>query len=318
MERLDYIIAISEEQNITKAAKRLFISQPALTKYINKIEKEYGVTLFDRSHSPITLTNAGKLFLSEKIKIELAERELRSKLLSLQNGKICLSIGTGHSRIQNWMPPLLEAFCAVHPDIGFSLISSGELALPRKLQHGEIDLAIGAFSTTELSGFSLCSLTREDLRLLVPISFGLFPPDFSVKDSLLHPYILDPQHLNQQNLISAGRNMGSYYNYQLLMQQYHIIPRREIIADSICAIKKLIQLGLGYGYVSVRNLADLQGQDGQYVAGCCTLPGLPLSRITTAAYNPRHPHAQLLEELISTLRQQIQSSQIPDSHYWET
>ena len=84
-ERLDYIIAIVEEQNITRAAKRLYITQPALTKYINKLEEEYGICLFDRKNSPVTLTEAGKLFLEEKTRIEVAEQNLRHRLELLKN-----------------------------------------------------------------------------------------------------------------------------------------------------------------------------------------------------------------------------------------
>ena len=43
MEQLHYLIAISEEKNITRAAEKLFVSQPALTRYIQKLEKEYGI-----------------------------------------------------------------------------------------------------------------------------------------------------------------------------------------------------------------------------------------------------------------------------------
>ena len=55
-EKWNYVLAIAEEQNLTRAAKRLFISQPALTLYLNRLEKELGVKLFDRSRTPILFT----------------------------------------------------------------------------------------------------------------------------------------------------------------------------------------------------------------------------------------------------------------------
>ena len=57
-EKLNYVIAVAEEQNLTLAAKRLFISQPALTLYLNRLESELGVKLFNRGKSPVTLTDA--------------------------------------------------------------------------------------------------------------------------------------------------------------------------------------------------------------------------------------------------------------------
>ena len=64
-EKWNYVLAIAEEQNLTRAAKRLFISQPALTLYLNRLEKELGVKLFDRSRTPILLTEAGKYYVEQ-------------------------------------------------------------------------------------------------------------------------------------------------------------------------------------------------------------------------------------------------------------
>lgn len=59
LEGFEYILAVAEERNLTRAAKRLFISQPSLTQYSNRLEAELGVRLFNRNSTPITLTPAG-------------------------------------------------------------------------------------------------------------------------------------------------------------------------------------------------------------------------------------------------------------------
>ena len=64
-EKLNYVLAIAEERNLTRAAKRLFISQPTLTLYLNRLEAELGVKLFDRSKTPIGLTEAGNYYIGE-------------------------------------------------------------------------------------------------------------------------------------------------------------------------------------------------------------------------------------------------------------
>ena len=58
-----YVLEVEKYRNITQAAKRLFISQPALTKQLNKLEKELGFSPFDRTHSPISVTPQGEIFL---------------------------------------------------------------------------------------------------------------------------------------------------------------------------------------------------------------------------------------------------------------
>ena len=57
---LYYVSVLAEEQNLTRAAERLYISQPALTAYLNRLEAELGVRLFDRTVIPIRLTEAGR------------------------------------------------------------------------------------------------------------------------------------------------------------------------------------------------------------------------------------------------------------------
>ena len=84
-EKLNYIIAIAEERNLTQAAKRLYISQPTLTLYLNRLENELGVKLFDRTKSPVTLTDAGAYYLEKMKKIYASEQALRSQIHFIAN-----------------------------------------------------------------------------------------------------------------------------------------------------------------------------------------------------------------------------------------
>ena len=101
---MDYFIAIVEEKNLTKAAQRLYISQPSLTRYVNRLEEEYGVKLLDRGQSPVELTAAGSLFLEEKLRIENTELNLRKKLKQLSNPQAKITIGIGYNRGTRWVP----------------------------------------------------------------------------------------------------------------------------------------------------------------------------------------------------------------------
>ena len=79
-DRLNYVLAIAEERNITAAAHKLYVSQPTLTVYLNRLESELGVKLFDRSRTPITLTPAGVYYIEEMKKIEESEQKMRSSI----------------------------------------------------------------------------------------------------------------------------------------------------------------------------------------------------------------------------------------------
>ncbi len=101
---MDYFIAIVEEKNLTKAAQRLYISQPSLTRYVNRLEEEYGVKLLDRGQAPVELAAAGSLFLEEKLRIENTELNLRKKLKQLSNPQAKITIGIGYNRGTRWVP----------------------------------------------------------------------------------------------------------------------------------------------------------------------------------------------------------------------
>lgn len=75
-----YCLEVEESKNITLAAKHLFISQPALSKQLNKLEKELGFQIFDRARSPITVTPQGELFLEFAHRYVDMERELLESL----------------------------------------------------------------------------------------------------------------------------------------------------------------------------------------------------------------------------------------------
>ena len=73
----EYFLTIAELGSLSKAAEKLYVSQPSLTQYINRLEDNLGIKLFDRSKSPINLTPAGELYL--KYAVDSMERKKKSQ-----------------------------------------------------------------------------------------------------------------------------------------------------------------------------------------------------------------------------------------------
>ena len=104
-EKLNYLTILAEEQNITRAAARLFVSQPALTAYLNRLEAELGTKLFDRSKTPIKITPAGAYYISEMEKISAQQDRLQHELkqidfdpeMKLNLSLIHISISSRHT-----------------------------------------------------------------------------------------------------------------------------------------------------------------------------------------------------------------------------
>lgn len=92
-----YVLEVDKCKNITLAAKHLFISQPALTKQLSKLEKELGFQLFDRAHTPITTTPQGELFLDFARRYQELEQDFQNDIaLSRHTPAVPVRIATTH------------------------------------------------------------------------------------------------------------------------------------------------------------------------------------------------------------------------------
>ena len=90
---MEYVYAVYHEKSFSAAARKLFISQPALSAAVKKVEKELGMPLFDRSALPIQLTTAGKAYIKAVQQILTIQKNLKGymgDLANLQSGNLSL------------------------------------------------------------------------------------------------------------------------------------------------------------------------------------------------------------------------------------
>ena len=109
--RLKVFFTVANRLSFTKAAKELFITQPAISKHIQELEEQYKIKFFERNGSKISLTNAGELLLKHTKSIFEVYREIdfdMSALINQQRGLLRLGASTTIS--QYIIPPLLARF----------------------------------------------------------------------------------------------------------------------------------------------------------------------------------------------------------------
>lgn len=282
MDRLEYILAIIEEKNITRAARRLYITQPTLTKYLNQLEEEYGVRLFDRTSSPIRLTEAGQLYVKKKLAMTEEERSLRAQLKELASQKITLTIGSGRTRGERFLPPALKSFCEKHPDIDIRIIFPDEADFYEKLKSGAIDLAFGVIDVTNNTDIEYLETTVEPMGIVVPLSWDFLPAGIDSSITFQHPFQITADMLNGKDVIIPGRSTGSDIAFMEMLSKYNIQFGRVITANSMVILRKLLEYGLGYSFLSVR----------QIPSNCvlCSVPGLSAKRIGRCAYQIGRAH----------------------------
>lgn len=165
---LKYFSVAAEELNFTRAAKRLFISQQALSIHISKMEEYYDVKLFDRG-VPLTLTDAGLALQRYAKEIFRSVDNCASELQDIKNFRqghlnICIPVTRGTIML----PPLLSAFHQLFPQIDLCLFekvaSAGQIT---ELHSGAADLYIG-YRPKDPENFVIIPLFQEKFVILVP------------------------------------------------------------------------------------------------------------------------------------------------------
>lgn len=139
----DYVLTVAEEKSFSKAAKRLFISQPSLSQYINRIENQLGVSLFDRSTTPLGLTYEGELFIETALKIKNLNEQLKKKyadITELKAGR--LNIGLTPSKATNPLPTILPYFKKKYPNIELIITEASSSELEELLSKGIVDVCM--------------------------------------------------------------------------------------------------------------------------------------------------------------------------------
>ena len=97
---LQYVVTVADCRNITQASKELFISQPSLSHALAQIEKEVGAKLFDRSHQPLTLTDAGRIYVKTARLILREKTDMKNRIADLKigsSGDIIVGIPSGRA-----------------------------------------------------------------------------------------------------------------------------------------------------------------------------------------------------------------------------
>ena len=143
-----YIRTVAQEGNITAAAKKLYVSQPSLSQMIRQVESEYGVTLFDRTVSPLRLTYAGEKYLEAANVMLTANERLENELREIrQENSGLLRLGISVQRAIQILPVALPWFTMQFPKVSVDLREEGSARLEKLLEDGEIDLALAAIES---------------------------------------------------------------------------------------------------------------------------------------------------------------------------
>ena len=169
----DYVLTVYKEGSFTKASEKLYVSQPSLSATIKRLEEKISAKIFDRSTTPVTLTETGKEYVKYALEIEQKEKDFEryvSDYTNLLAGKIRIS---GSSMFTAYvLPQMIADYNARHPKIEFEIFEDSTKNLMSKLALGTLDIVVdnAVINNDEISS---TLYTSELLLLAVPKSFSI-------------------------------------------------------------------------------------------------------------------------------------------------
>ncbi|MBP2058784.1 DNA-binding transcriptional LysR family regulator [Lactobacillus colini] len=241
---LRYFLVICQEKNITRAAQRLHLSQPSLSKQIKDLEDELGVTLFMRGHRKITLTEEG-YFLRDRAKeiVNLTDDTANS----LEKTKIIsgtLRIGLGESPAIYPIMQLLNRLILNYPEIKIELVDDIADTVERRLNQGTLDF-----------GIVMGDRLLDDFDSIILKPKNEFVAVFDGKLPLAQKALIKPQDLVDYPLIITSQThvegkfkdwFGKYY------------PKINIVANSNLSYNGSLLAQAGHlVHITYRDIADI-------------------------------------------------------------
>lgn len=251
--QLETFLLLSELGNMTETAKRRFLTQPAISTQIAKLEEELQSLLFNRTRQGMILTEAGEVFLDyarESIQRLEAGRFALSALKGLKHGS--LSIGGGATATTYLLPPKLAKFHEKFPNIRFYVREQASREIVEAVLAGELELGIVTLPLkiprSDQQKIALRPWISDELKLIVPKSHKL-----SRRKSFRWKDLEDAKLV----LFEAGSSVREHIDQRLHESGVEI----EIVMElrSIASIVQMVNQGIGAGFVSKFALAKGEG-----------------------------------------------------------
>lgn len=246
LRHLRYFVAVAEEKSFNKAAERLFISQPPLSRQIKQLEEEIGVTLIDRENRPLRLTEAGHFFYEHAIQILTKSDNLRAMTRRKGDFDSTLSIGFVPSILYGILPKVIARFREVYPNIEIKLYELNSWQQTQALTEAKIDVGFGRLIFEDAS-IRRILLREESLVVAVPLSHPLAKEgrssvslmDLTNENLLLYPTAPRPSFIDYVLELFESRNLKA--NYFTEVRELHIALGLVAAGEGLTIVPKTLE-----------------------------------------------------------------------------
>ena len=242
LRHLRYFVAAAEEENVSRAALKLNVSQPGISRQIHDLEEEIGFQLFERSAKALRLTSAGKIFLTEaRAVLQHADDAVKKARAAIgaMHGEI--HVGYAPSLTVQILPPTLRAFQEKLPNVRVALhdLSTGEML--EQLRNGKLQVALTVrLDAKILRGLEFVELARYPMRVAV-----------ARKHPLAESKTVSLDQVSRESLIAYNR--ADYPEYHTMLDKlFATVGRKPRIVeehDGVSGIVLAVESGGGFALV---------------------------------------------------------------------
>ncbi len=255
-----YVYAVYKEKNFTKAAEKLFISQPSLSAAVKNVEKKLGADIFERTGNGVELTEVGREYIAAAEKIMSIEKDFGNRINDIYN------LETGHITVggTNYLssyilPEIINRFTALHPKIEVELVETNSTNLCNMIKNEQVDVIIDSFdeSMDEYMGYPLAS---EKILLCVPEDreinqklkdFRIYPDEiFEGRVDLSKVAPVSINMFEQENFVLLKKGNDMYNRSMAVFEKNNIVPKVSFYVDQLNISSALVSSGMGLCFVT--------------------------------------------------------------------
>ncbi|EET87520.1 transcriptional regulator, LysR family [Clostridium carboxidivorans P7] len=250
LKQLQYFRVLAQTEHYTRAAEKLYITQPSLSYSISELEREFGTQLFEKEGRNVKLTKYGRFFLSyvEKALDELdLGKNLLLKMVSPTEGKVDLAfIYTLGSK---FVPNIVQSFLneTNYKNVEFSFAQGNTQYLINNLKQGKFDLVFCSFVENE-PNIDFIPIAQEELVIIVPKDHPLSNyKSVSLNETAPYPFVFFSNESGLRPLIDK------------MFKDSNIVPKIACEAEEDSAIAGFV--AINYGIAIIPNIPSLKNFD---------------------------------------------------------
>ena len=207
--RVDTFLCVCKYLNFTKAAKKLSITQPAVSQHIHYLENEYGTKLFSQDGKKLSLTESGKLLYDKMNQIKNDDENLKERLSEIDHGLKDISFGVTMTIGEYIIADPISNYIKKHPDTNLKITFGNTKELLEKLSEGAIDFALVEGYYPE-NDYETLLFSREDLVPVCSAKHSFDQKPHVIKDLFSERILIREPGSGTRNILERALALSNY------------------------------------------------------------------------------------------------------------